>query len=106
MRTYASRTKEKTSDSRTVEQILAAYGCGELSVPCVRLQCIDFDETLYRALLAAKNSGQPVASGSRAAGKRRREDEDEDYGTPRRRSNRRPSGLVSAPGMLAEPPLE
>ncbi|KAG6885447.1 hypothetical protein C0993_001527 [Termitomyces sp. T159_Od127] len=50
---YCNATKEKSKDPRTVEAIRAAYDAGELSVPCVRLQCTHFNEGLYDALTAA-----------------------------------------------------
>jgi len=31
---------------------MTAYDTGELEAPCVRLQCIGFDEMLYTALVA------------------------------------------------------
>ncbi|KAJ2928897.1 hypothetical protein H1R20_g8267, partial [Candolleomyces eurysporus] len=56
--TYAKTTKEKTKDTRSVEAILKAYDDGELSVPCVQLQCIGFDAELYQAMVTeyAKNT--------------------------------------------------
>ncbi|KAG2023359.1 hypothetical protein CC2G_001021 [Coprinopsis cinerea AmutBmut pab1-1] len=58
--TYAKTTKDKTKDSRSVEAIMKAYETGELSVPCVMLQCIGFDENLYTALVA--QAAKPPAS--------------------------------------------
>ena len=49
---YVQITKNKAKDTRIKEDILAAYDSGELSIPCVQLECIDFDEELYAGLLA------------------------------------------------------
>lgn len=79
-------TKEKKKDGRTVEEIQAAYNTGELLVPCVRLQCVDFDETLYRGLVRAKIA---LELGSRDAGGKRGRDEGDDGEVQRRRPARK-----------------
>ncbi|KAF8898617.1 hypothetical protein BD779DRAFT_1484828 [Infundibulicybe gibba] len=76
---YASRTKEKAADPRSVDEILTAYNTGELCVPCVRLQCVDFDETLFAALLHAKNT---ITPSPKAIGKRRRVENDGENDNP------------------------
>ncbi|KAF5377636.1 hypothetical protein D9615_005298 [Tricholomella constricta] len=85
---YASMTKDKNKDARSVEEILAAYDTGQLSAPCVRLQCTDFDENLYTALVAAQTEPLPARQ-SRAVGKRRREDREEHHPRPRRAARSR-----------------
>ena len=52
---YAKHTKEKTKDPRTPEDILLAYEKGELLVPCVQLQCLDFDYDFYFKLLSQRD---------------------------------------------------
>lgn len=49
--TYAKTTISKTKDSRPLEAVLKAYDEGQLSVPCVRLRCLGFDQELYKALV-------------------------------------------------------
>ena len=49
-------TKDKTKDTRTLEDILTAwYDNGDLLVPCVQLQCIGFDDNFFTALLAQRD---------------------------------------------------
>ena len=55
---YAKLTKDKTKDTRTLEDILIAYDNGNLRVPCVQVQCIGFDEDFFSALLAEKDARQ------------------------------------------------
>ncbi|KAG6888981.1 hypothetical protein C0995_004620 [Termitomyces sp. Mi166 len=91
---YSSTTKEKNKDPRTVEAMQAAYDAGELSVPCVRLQCTDFNEGLYNALVAAHlapSPTQPLCT----VGKRRRDDED--YPARSRRSAPHASSITVEP---------
>lgn len=42
--------KDKENDSRPDNDILVAFNTGELSIPCVQLQFVGFDERLYNAL--------------------------------------------------------
>lgn len=46
--------KGKNKDPRTEAEIAAAYDSGEASIPCVKLECVDFDEELYAGLLAIR----------------------------------------------------
>jgi hypothetical protein len=68
------RTKEKTSDSRGLAQIRAAYDQGELMVPCVKLECVDFDDVLFSGLVDAKAKAPPTPGSERlpSSAKRRR----------------------------------
>ncbi|PPQ89385.1 hypothetical protein CVT25_002203 [Psilocybe cyanescens] len=52
---YAKLTSDKTGDVRPLEDIMLAYDKGTLSVPCVQLQFISFDDHIYSALLAHQN---------------------------------------------------
>lgn len=52
---YAKLTGDKTNDVRPPEDILLAYDKGTLSVPCIQLQFLSFDDHIYSALLAHKN---------------------------------------------------
>jgi hypothetical protein len=70
--TYVKTTKAKTKDIRTLDAIMAAYDNGEILVPCVRLQCIGFDEQLFGALIS-KMATPPSKSTSAARSKRTRE---------------------------------
>jgi hypothetical protein len=60
---YAKLTKDKVKDPRSLDDIIVAYHNGELSVPCVQLQYISFDDALYSALIsqrpAARTDTQP-----------------------------------------------
>lgn len=86
---YSEKTKSKVKDHRSAEEIQVAYTMGDLHVPCVRLRCLDFSETLYHGLLAAKTATDD-AVGSCSPGKRRREDDgDVEEDSPRRGSRRR-----------------
>ncbi|KAG1755160.1 uncharacterized protein EDB91DRAFT_277238 [Suillus paluster] len=53
---YCETTQRKSKDSRSVEDINAAYESGELRAPCVKLTCIDFKENLYNSLKARKTA--------------------------------------------------
>ena len=77
---YVSRTKEKTIDSRGLAQIRAAYDQGELSVPCVMLQCVTFDDVLLSSLVEAIAKPPPAPGGERvlSSAKRRRVASNED----------------------------
>ena len=78
--TYVSRTKEKTVDSRSLAQIRAAYDQGELSVPCVMLECIAFDDVLLSNLVEAIAKPPPAPGDGRlpSSAKRRRVASNED----------------------------
>ncbi|KAG6845742.1 hypothetical protein H0H87_003796 [Tephrocybe sp. NHM501043] len=71
---YVNTTKEKNKDPRSIDAIRVAYDRGELSVPCARLQCTGFDESLYHALVAAHST---LSSSRPPRNKRRREDEED-----------------------------
>ncbi|KAJ3538730.1 hypothetical protein NMY22_g5040 [Coprinellus aureogranulatus] len=94
-KTYAKTTKDKTKDIRSVEEILKAYDTGELSVPCVQLQCIDFDYELYKAMIAesakqkVKGKSSLISSGSN----KRACEYDADDDSSRKRRNRAPIHL-------------
>ncbi|KAL4069572.1 hypothetical protein J3A83DRAFT_3586736 [Scleroderma citrinum] len=47
---YSETTQRKNKDPRPVDAIRRAYNNGGLRVPCVKLNCLDFNETLYRRL--------------------------------------------------------
>ncbi|KAJ7170000.1 hypothetical protein C8R46DRAFT_220548 [Mycena filopes] len=51
------KNKGRQSDGTTQQKhkICSEYDRGALSVPCVRLVCVGFDEALYEGLLAASN---------------------------------------------------
>ncbi|KAF9452657.1 hypothetical protein P691DRAFT_772106 [Macrolepiota fuliginosa MF-IS2] len=70
---YVHMTKEKNKDPRTKEEIAAAYDAGELLTPCVKLQCVDFDEELYAGLIALRTK-HSYAQKARVA--KRKSDED------------------------------
>ncbi len=72
--TYVLRTKEKTIDSRGLAQIRAAYDEGELMVPCVKLECVEFDDVLFSSLVDAKAKAPPTPVSGRlpSSAKRRR----------------------------------
>ncbi|GLB36266.1 hypothetical protein LshimejAT787_0305540 [Lyophyllum shimeji] len=86
---YASTTKDKNKDPRSVEQILAAYDKGQLTVPCVRLQCTDYNDILYASLsvvaaqLTPAEHGPSPSRSTRVAGKRRRDDLEPDQASSR-----------------------
>lgn len=44
--------KDKENDSREADDILVAFDTGDLSIPCVQLQFVGFDQSLYNALLS------------------------------------------------------
>ncbi|KDR85112.1 hypothetical protein GALMADRAFT_233738 [Galerina marginata CBS 339.88] len=52
--TYAKLTKDKCQDPRSSENIMLSYDMGDLLVPCVQLQYLGFDDSLYAALLSYK----------------------------------------------------
>jgi hypothetical protein len=52
---YAKLTKDKTKDPQPLEDILDGYDRGDLSVPCVMLQCLGFDEQLFEALTSQRD---------------------------------------------------
>lgn len=89
-KTYAKTTKEKTKDTRTVEEIVNAYDTGALFVPCVQLQCIDFDYELYKAMVVEsakqklKGKSSLISSGSN----KRACEYDADVDSSRKRRNR------------------
>ncbi|KAG2350490.1 hypothetical protein BDR05DRAFT_26106 [Suillus weaverae] len=51
---YCETTQRKAKDTRSVEDISAAYERGELRAPCVKLTCLDFKEDLYKKLKSRK----------------------------------------------------
>lgn len=89
-KTYAKTTKEKTKDTRSVEDIVKAYDNGELRVPCVQLQCIDFDHELYKAMVVEsakqKLKGKSSLISSRSTKRACEYDADDD--SSRKRRNR------------------
>lgn len=50
----ATLFKDKENDPREVDDILGAFNTGELSIPCVQLQFVGFDQNLYNALSSMK----------------------------------------------------
>jgi hypothetical protein len=46
--------KDKENDPREADDILVALDTGELSIPCVQLQFVGFDQSLYSALSSMK----------------------------------------------------
>lgn len=62
------------------EEIAVAYDSGELSVPCVKLQCVDFDEELYAGLLAFR-----PAQKARLVKRNRDEDHESNAHSPKNR---------------------
>lgn len=52
----AKHSKEKTKDSRPYEEVFLAYDRGDMRVPCVQLQCLDFDFEFYTALVAHRHA--------------------------------------------------
>lgn len=57
---YAETTQRKNKDSRSVYAIRQAYNKGELRVPCVKLNCLDFNENLYCRLKAIQQPSSTV----------------------------------------------
>ena len=53
---YAKLTKDKTKDSRSADEIAEAYNRGDFNVPCVMLQCLSFDDQLYKKLMLQRDS--------------------------------------------------
>ncbi|KAJ6575241.1 hypothetical protein B0H19DRAFT_1127820 [Mycena capillaripes] len=53
--TASRRSHSKTDKPKTVANIHAEYASGRLTVPCVRLVCVGFDEALSAGLLAANS---------------------------------------------------
>lgn len=51
---YAKLTKDKAKDPRSLDDIIVAYHNGELSVPCVQLQYVSFDDALFSALISQR----------------------------------------------------
>lgn len=51
---YAKLTQDKAKDTRSLEEILGGYDRGDLSVPCVMLQCLGFDDQLFEALTSQR----------------------------------------------------
>ncbi|KAJ3561277.1 hypothetical protein NP233_g10288 [Leucocoprinus birnbaumii] len=80
---YVHATKEKNKDPRTEEEISAAYDSGELSAPCVKLECVDFDEELYAGLLAFRAKHGPTGRISK-----RSRDNDYEDNVPLQRTRR------------------
>jgi hypothetical protein len=77
-----SRTKEKAHDPRTLVQIRAAYDSGELTVPCVKLECVAYDEVLFTSLVA--ENSKPIEKQSPAK-RRRVSNADSAHGSHRKR---------------------
>ncbi|TFK41039.1 hypothetical protein BDQ12DRAFT_733378 [Crucibulum laeve] len=84
--TYAKVTQEKTEKQRTAPQVLSAYKTGDISVPCVRLECIGFNTELYNALLVANSPNCDVAQAKRI---RCPDNGPDEIGRQKRRSSRR-----------------
>ncbi|KAL4071041.1 hypothetical protein J3A83DRAFT_3345909 [Scleroderma citrinum] len=57
---YSETTQRKNKDPRPVDAIRRAYNNGGLRVPCVKLNCLDFNETLYRRLRAIQKPSKSV----------------------------------------------
>jgi len=55
---YAKLTKDKVRDPRTLSDIIVAYHKGELSVPCVQLQYVSFDDALFSALVSQRSAAR------------------------------------------------
>jgi hypothetical protein len=53
---YARLTKEKTKDSHSAEEILESYNRDDVSVPCVMLQHLSFDEQLFDTLISQQDA--------------------------------------------------
>lgn len=86
---YLHATKKNNlGKSRTKEEIADAYNSGEASVPCIKLQCVDFDEELYAGLVAFR-ARQNAAQNGRAA--KRSCDEDDEIDARLQRNKRRAS---------------
>lgn len=51
---YAKLTKDKAKDPRSLDDIIVAYHNGELSVPCVQLQYVSFDDALFSTLISER----------------------------------------------------
>ncbi|TEB39262.1 hypothetical protein FA13DRAFT_1725238 [Coprinellus micaceus] len=89
-KTYAKTTKDKTKDTRSADDVAKAYDSGELTVPCVQLQCIDFDYELYKAMVVEnakqklKGKSSLISSGSN----KRACEYDADDDSSRKRRNR------------------
>lgn len=78
--TTCSRQSGVTGENkhRAHAKIQAEYGSGVLSVPCVRLRCVGFDDALYAGLLAARTGNSTTLS-------RERDRPDSDSPSPKRR---------------------
>ena len=55
---YARLTKEKTKDDRPPEEILDSYNCGDVNVPCVMLQHLNFDAQLFETLISQRDTAR------------------------------------------------
>jgi len=51
---YAKLTQDKAKDPRSLDDIIGAYHDGELSVPCVQLQYVSFDDALFSTLISQR----------------------------------------------------
>lgn len=93
---YAKTTKDKNKEPRSIDDVMRAYDSGELLVPCVKLQCIGFDVSVYQAMLGVAG-GRPkpkasLSSISSSSNKRMLEEygADAEVSIPKRRSRNRP----------------
>ena len=55
---YARLTKGKTKENPSAEEILQSYDRGDVSVPCVMLQHLSFDEQLFETLISQRDVGR------------------------------------------------
>ena len=81
---YSKTTSLKDRAQGTEAQIKVKYDSGALSVPCVRLQCIDFDEAFFNYLVLARLSRRRSMISLPPANKRRRGTQDEGDGRHRK----------------------
>ncbi|PFH54588.1 hypothetical protein AMATHDRAFT_52223 [Amanita thiersii Skay4041] len=89
--TYVSRTKEKVNHNGSLAQMRTAYDGGELAVPCVKLECIDFDNTLFTSLVQLNSNSAEMSGQSPLSGKRRRVSLEDSANGSQRKSRTRKS---------------
>lgn len=68
---------EGESESARLQEVFDRYEAGELRLPCVRLQCVGFDEKFYQAIVGDNRShmypnGAPAVSPAKSEGGRKR----------------------------------
>ncbi|KIY72846.1 hypothetical protein CYLTODRAFT_486079 [Cylindrobasidium torrendii FP15055 ss-10] len=96
-RRYVQTTIERDNThslSKKKETVEAMYDSGELFVPCIRLQCVGFDEVFHKLLvttwkaereLHSANTDQSISAPGSSSHKRRRSMPNEEEGQARRR---------------------